>query len=59
MEETKTRKPRRKTVSVSSPTYYHLCEMAKQEGYTHPGKVVDKIMRDMMIERRTATREYK
>jgi hypothetical protein len=56
MNEQKPRRPRRKTISVSSQTFFHLTEMAKQEGYNHPGKVVDKIMRDMMIERRSAMR---
>ena len=57
MEQKKPRRPRRKSISVSSQSFYHLNELAKQGGYQHPGQVVDKLMRDMMIERRQTMRK--
>lgn len=59
MKETKARKHRRKTVSVSSQTFFHLNDMAKQGGFKHPGQGVDKLMRDMMVERRSVMHSTK
>lgn len=42
------------TIKVRANTYFHLKEMAKLAGYKHAGMVVDKLIRNVCVERRGA-----
>ena len=39
---------RKISVTVTSQSYYHLCQLANMSGYKTVGRVIDKLVRDHM-----------